>query len=416
MNAPLPLPEAPPVPAVPVASSPAARTPELRRENAWRVLEALRGSATPRSAPELADGAHITRPTVDAALALLRRKRLVQRAPERPSSGGRPAAQVESSPNGAWTVAVSFFIPEISGVVLDLNGRPVARAVRRVKVGATSIEVLRALEDVLAECLDLGAKHFGVQHAKRLRGVALAVAGTLSPDKRTSLAVARVSGWKAWPLAEHVERLLAQRGCTAPVVLERYLAALGEALAPAEAGVRLCVEVGSGVGVAMAGLGACGGVNAGEFGFTRLDASGDAPADATGRRGTVEAFLADDNVRNAAEASGIGAQGDDEEFYAALGRALSGDHPFAQALADRYAQALANLADLFAPGVIEVRGAVHAAGEAFRARVAERLGRYALTPCALEWTARDIEAPALALGRAALAQGLRAALFEDLQG
>ncbi|MCK6470605.1 MAG: ROK family protein [Planctomycetes bacterium] len=408
MNAPLPETAAPP-------AAPAARTPELRRENAWRVLEALRSSNAPRSAPELADSARVTRPTVDAALSLLRRKRFVQGAPERPSSGGRPAAQVEPAPNGAWTVAVSFFIPEIAGVVLDLNGQPVARAVRRVNVGASSIAALRALEDVLAECLDLGAERFGAQHAKRLRGVALAVAGTLSADKRTSLAVARVSGWKAWPLAEHVERLLAQRGCTAPVVLERYLSALGEALPPAEGGVRLCVEVGSGVGVAMAGLGACAGVNAGEFGFTRLDASNAAPSDATGRRGTVEAFLADPNVRKAAEAAGVGAKGGDEELYAALGRALNEDHPYAQALAERYAQALANLADLFAPGVIQVRGAVHAAGEVFRARVAERLNHYALTPCALEWTARDTEAPALALGRAVLAQGLRAALFEDLQ-
>lgn len=411
MNAP-PLETAAPV-ALPAA--PAARTPELRRENAWRVLEALRASAAPRSAPELADDAGVTRPTVDAALALLRRKRFVQGAPERPSSGGRPAAQVEPAPHGAWTVAVSFFIPEIAGVVLDLTGQPVARAVRRIKVGAGSIEALRALEDVLAECLDLGAEHFGAQHAKRLRGVALAVAGTLSADKRTSLAVARVSGWKAWPLAEHVERLLAQRGCTAPVVLERYLSALGDSLAPAEAGVRLCVEVGSGVGVAIAGLGACAGVNAGEFGFTRLDASSNAPADATGRRGTVEAFLADPNVRKAAEAAGIAANSGDEALYAALGRALAGEDAFAQALAERYAQALANLADLFAPGVIQIRGAVHAAGEAFRARVAERLNHYALTPCALEWTARDTEAPALALGRGVLAQGLRAALFEDLQ-
>lgn len=411
MNAP-PLETAAPVP---MPAAPAARTPELRRENAWRVLEALRASDAPRSAPELAGDAGVTRPTVDAALALLRRKRFVQRAAERPSSGGRPAAQAEPAHNGAWTVAVSFFIPEIAGVVLDLTGQPVARAVRRVNVGATSIEALRALEDVLAECLDLGAEHFGSQHAKRLRGVALAVAGTLSPDKRTSLAVARVSGWKAWPLAEHVEGLLAQRGCTAPVVLERYLAALGDSLAPAEAGVRLCVEVGSGVGVAMAGLGACAGVNAGEFGFTRLDASNTAPADATGRRGTVEAFLADPNVRKAAEAAGIGAKGGDEELYAALGRALNEEDSCALALAERYAQALANLADLFAPGVIQIRGAVHAAGEAFRARVAERLRHYALTPCALEWTARDTEAPALALGRAVLAQGLRAALFEDLQ-
>ena len=392
-----------------------ARTPVLRRENAWTVFEVLRADERSRSAPELASETGLTRPTVDAALEMLDQKGWLKAAGAAPSQGGRPAALFEAAPEGAWVVALSFYLPEICGVVLDLRGRVVAEAGRRVPGNASASAALGALDALLGELLQAGDRAFGLARRPRLAAVAVAVAGTLSPDRRVSRTLARVQDWQDVPLAERIEAMLAARGLSAPALLDRYLSALGRSLTTSESdGPVLCMEVAAGVGVGL-GSSAGVGVNAGEFGFTLLDPNG--PSDATGRRGTVEAFLADAQVEAACNAALKRRPPKDgttnTNFYVEIGCAAEAQHPFADVLALRFAQALANLSALFAPERIEVRGAVAQAGAAFHELVLTKFRALAVNPCALDWAPVDVLAPAVALGREVLAARLRRALLTN---
>lgn len=391
---------------------PIARTSELRRENAFRVLDLLRSEVRAFSVPELAVMAGLTRPTVDAALDLLDQHGLVEHAGAAPSQGGRPAALYEAARGGAWAISMALYVPELIGVVLDARGEKAATIERSVPQGSGTDEVRQALGCLIETLLSEGAKAFGSKSRARLRAVSLAVAGTLSADRRVSLTMARLSGWKDIPLAAELEQMLSLRGVKTRVTLERYLAALGLSLSRGPSadrkGAEICMEVAGGVGVGFTGRAMQAGVNAGEFGFTQLDPAG--PADATGRRGTVEAFLADPQVIGAARDRGI-ACADVCELYAELGRGAERSRSFSHALADRYAQALSNLTALFAPDAIEIRGAVANAGPAFHEQVAERFARLALNPCILRWAAKDLAAPCVALGREELHRALRAQLF-----
>ncbi|MFE3599320.1 ROK family protein [Streptomyces sp. NPDC059142] len=309
-----------------------ANLPVLRGYNAALVLDLLRtAGAGGISRLELAERTGLTPQAVSKITARLRTEGLAAEAGRRASTGGKPRTVLRLVPSAAYAVGVHLDRDELTAVLVDLAGTPVA--VRKVPfdLGAGAERVVGAaaeqIEAVRADAVRTGAVRTDTVRADACvtgvggsrgdgepLGVGVAMPGPLD---HTTGVPGRVTGfprWEGFPLRD----ALADR-LRLPVVLDKdtNAAALGLALR-GPGGVAgggnsfayLHLGTGLGSGLVLDGVLHRGArTGAGEFGHQVIQLDGDRCD--CGNRGCVEvlclAAVARGDLAEAARVLGAGA-------------------------------------------------------------------------------------------------------------
>ncbi|MFI9003644.1 ROK family protein [Streptomyces sp. NPDC053541] len=292
--------------------------PALRSHNAALVLDLLRTAGEAGvSRLELADRTGLTPQAVSKITARLREEGLVADAGRRASTGGKPAMVLRLVPTAAYAVGLHLDRDELTAVLLDLAGAPVAVRRAPLDLGAGAEPVLAAARAEVAALLAAeppeppeGVKgDKGGKGGSPVLGVGVAMPGPL--DHRSGRP-GRVTGfpeWDGFPLREELERRLGL-----PVALDKdtNAAALGLARRPGAPGSFAYVHLGTGLGAGLVLGGAVlrgGRTGAGELGHQTVQLDG--PRCDCGGRGCLEvlclAALARGDLAEAARVLGTGA-------------------------------------------------------------------------------------------------------------
>ncbi|MFJ9413885.1 ROK family protein [Streptomyces sp. NPDC101227] len=286
------------------AGHPGANLPALRGHNAALVLGLLRAAGEQGvSRLELAAATGLTPQAVSKITARLRDDGLAGEAGHRASTGGKPRTVLRLVPGARHAIGLHLDRDELTAVLADLAGEPVA--VRRAPLAFEA-----GAEQVLTDAeREVAALRAGAGDPLVL-GVGVACPGPLD---HTAGVLHRVTGapqWDGFPLRDALAERLGL-----PVVLDKdtNAAALGLAQGiPEGAGSFAYLHLGTGLG---AGLVLGGGLyrgtrtGAGEFGHQVVQLDG--PVCGCGKRGCVEALclaaVARGDLVEAARVLGVGA-------------------------------------------------------------------------------------------------------------
>ncbi|MEE1752341.1 ROK family transcriptional regulator [Streptomyces sp. SP18CS02] len=193
--------------------------PALRSHNAALVLDLLRTAGDGGiSRLELAERTGLTPQAVSKITARLRAEGLAAEAGRRASTGGKPRTVLALVPGAAHAVGLHLDRDELTAVLVDLAGAPVAARTAPLDLGAGAEAVLEA---VAAQVDALTAP------GREVLGVGVAMPGPL--DHLTGVPH-RVTGFPEWDGFPLRDTLAARLGL--PVVLDKdtNAAALGLAL------------------------------------------------------------------------------------------------------------------------------------------------------------------------------------------
>ncbi|MGW2329137.1 ROK family transcriptional regulator [Streptomyces sp. NPDC001700] len=285
------------------AAGPGANLSALRSHNAALVLRLLRDAGEDGvSRLELADRTGLTPQAVSKITARLRDEGLAAEAGRRASTGGKPRTVLRLVPDARHAIGLHLDRDELTAVLVDLAGTPVALRTARFDFGAEADRALSAAaSEVEALIGDTAA-------AGGLLGVGVAAPGPLDHGSGVLHRVTGFPQWDGLPLRDALARRLGL-----PVVLDKdtNAAALGLAAAPAT-GSFAYLHLGTGLG---AGLVLDGGVyrgartDAGEFGHQVVQLDG--PRCGCGNYGCLEALCLAAVARGAQERAarllGVGA-------------------------------------------------------------------------------------------------------------
>ncbi|WP_344277920.1 ROK family transcriptional regulator, partial [Streptomyces hebeiensis] len=283
-----------------------------RGPNAALVLDLLRTAGEAGiSRLELAEHAGLTPQAVSKITARLRADGLVAEAGHRASTGGKPRTVLRLVPSAAQAVGVHLDRDELTVVLVDLAGTPVAARSVPLDLGAGTERVIAAVvEQVAAVRGDARAVR---TEARAVRGDGLLGVGVAMPGPldHTTGVPRRVTGFPRWNGVPLRDTLAARLGL--PVVLDKdtNAAALGLALrGPADTFAYLHLGTGLGAGLVIDGeLHRGARTGAGEFGHQVIHLDG--PACDCGNRGCIEAIclaaVARGDLAGAARVLGAGA-------------------------------------------------------------------------------------------------------------
>ena len=297
----------------------------LRGHNAALVLDLLRAAGEGGiSRLELAERTRLTPQAVSKITARLRTEGMAAEAGRRASTGGKPRTVLRLVPSAAHAVGLHLDRDELTAVLMDLSGTPVAvrtvpfdlgaGAERVVEAAAEQVEAVRAdavrtdvlRADVLrADALrldagavtDTGARtrtdtgaRTGTDSAPGARdvlGVGVAMPGPLDHVTGVPRRVTGFPQWEGFPLRDALAARL-----HLPVVLDKdtNAAALGLTLrGPGDSFAYLHLGTGLGAGLVLGGALHRGGrTGAGEFGHQVIQLDG--PVCDCGHRGCIEAL------------------------------------------------------------------------------------------------------------------------------
>ncbi|GAA1680068.1 ROK family transcriptional regulator [Streptomyces yatensis] len=328
------------------AAGPGANLTALRSHNAALVLRLLRDAGEDGvSRPELAGHTGLTPQAVSKITARLRTEGLAVEAGQRASTGGKPPAVLRLVPGARHAIGLHLDRDELTAVLVDLAGTPVAARTAPFDFGAGAEEALTAataeVRALLADaCTDLaagtgldtgtglaagtgltetGAETGGAIGGAAGGGLAGGLAGGLlgvgvaapGPLDHGSGVLHRVTGfpqWDGFPLRDALAERLGL-----PVVLDKdtNAAALGLVTAgTAPSAAYLHLGTGLGAGLMLGGEVYRGArTDAGEFGHQVIQLDG--PPCECGNRGCLEALclaaVARDDHTDAARLLGVGA-------------------------------------------------------------------------------------------------------------
>ncbi|MET9554999.1 ROK family transcriptional regulator [Streptomyces sp. NPDC006645] len=296
--------------------------PSLRSHNSALVLDLLRTAGEGGiSRLELAESTGLTPQAVSKITARLRTEGLAAGAGQRASTGGKPRTVLCLVPSAAHAVGLHLDRDELTAVVVDLAGTPVAVRTAPFDLGAGAAEVVETaaaqVESVRAEAesessgagVGAGAeRHAEAPGTANLLGVGVAMPGPL--DHATGVPQ-RVTGFPQWDGFPLRDALAARLGL--PVVLDKdtNAAALGLALrGRGDSFAYLHLGTGLGAGLVLGGALYRGDrTGAGEFGHQVIQLDGP-PCDC-GNRGCIEALclaaVARGDLAEAARVLGAGA-------------------------------------------------------------------------------------------------------------
>ncbi|MCS0634630.1 ROK family transcriptional regulator [Streptomyces sp. LP05-1] len=276
---------------------PGGNLPALRSHNTALVLGLLR-SAGPGgiSRRELAGATGLTPQAVSKITARLRDEGLAAEAGRRASTGGKPPTLLRLVPEAAHAVGLHLDRDELTAVLVDLAGTPVAARSAPLDLGAGPAEVTNALVTAVTEMVTAvgPGTATGVEaraalvRGGRVLGVGVAMPGPLDHTAGVPHRVTGYPEWDGFPLrATLTERL------GLPVVLDKdtNAAALGLALrgGAADSFAYLHLGTGLGAGLVLDGVLHRGArTGAGEFGHQTVQLDG--PRCSCGGRGCLEAL------------------------------------------------------------------------------------------------------------------------------
>ncbi|MEV6652358.1 ROK family transcriptional regulator [Streptomyces sp. NPDC051219] len=312
------------------AGTAGANLPLLRSHNAALVLDLLRTAGPDGiSRLELAERTGLTPQAVSKITARLRADGLAAEAGRRASTGGKPRTVLRLVPAAGYAVGLHLDRDELTAVLADLSGTPVAARTAPLAFGAGAEQVVEAaareVEALL--CQVAGDSPPGVvpeaepaadepaapDGARGVLGVGVAVPGPLDHAAGVLHRVTGFPHWDGYPLRDALARRLGL-----PVVLDKdtNAAALGLALGgvaddPAgESFAYLHLGTGLGAGLVLAGALHRGArTGAGEFGHQVIQLDG--PLCSCGSRGCIEALCLDavgrGDIAEAARVLGAGA-------------------------------------------------------------------------------------------------------------
>ncbi|WP_063735278.1 ROK family transcriptional regulator [Streptomyces sp. RTd22] len=286
------------------AAGPGANLSALRSHNAALVLRLLRDAGEDGvSRLELADRTGLTPQAVSKITARLRDEGLAAEAGRRASTGGKPRTVLRLVPDARHAIGLHVDRDELTAVLVDLAGAPVALRTARFDFGAPAESALTAAaSEVEALIADTAAEG--------LLGVGVAAPGPLDHGSGVLHRVTGFPQWDGLPLRDALARRLGL-----PVVLDKdtNAAALGLAAPASDSfGSFAYLHLGTGLG---AGLVLGGGVyrgartDAGEFGHQVVQLDG--PRCGCGNYGCLEALCLAAVARGAQERAarllGVGA-------------------------------------------------------------------------------------------------------------
>ena len=273
----------------------------LRSHNTALVFGLLRDAGEGGiSRLELAARTGLTPQAVSKITARLRAEGLVAEAGHRASTGGKPPTLLRLVPGARHAIGLHLDRDELTAVLVDLAGTPVAARTARFDFGAGARQAVAAATAEVQALIEAAGADAG------LLGVGTAVPGPL--DHRSGV-LRRVTGfpqWEGFPLREALAERLGL-----PVVLDKdtNAAALG-LTAAAESFAYLHLGTGLGAGLVLGG-GVYRGArtDAGEFGHQVVQLDG--PPCGCGNRGCLEALclaaVARGDQAGAARLLGVGA-------------------------------------------------------------------------------------------------------------
>ncbi|MFE3141120.1 ROK family protein [Streptomyces scopuliridis] len=321
-----------------------ANLPVLRGHNAALVLDLLRTAGEGGiSRLELAERTGLTPQAVSKITARLRTEGMAAEAGRRASTGGKPRTVLRLVPSAAHAVGLHLDRDELTAVLVDLAGTPVAvrrvpldlgaGAERVIEAAAVQVDAVRAeavrAEAVRAEAGCDGGVRAGGGRVDSVRtgagagaggrsgeglgvgellGVGVAMPGPLDHATGVPRRVTGFPQWDGFPLRDALAARL-----QLPVVLDKdtNAAALGLALrGPGDSFVYLHLGTGLGAGLVLGGTLHRGArTGAGEFGHQVIQLDG--PLCECGNRGCIEALclaaVACGDLAEAARVLGAGA-------------------------------------------------------------------------------------------------------------
>ncbi|MEV6422648.1 ROK family transcriptional regulator [Streptomyces sp. NPDC051662] len=278
-----------------------ANLPTLRGHNAALVLDLLRTAGEGGiSRLELAERTGLTPQAVSKITARLRTEGMAAEAGRRASTGGKPRTVLRLVPSAGYAVGLHLDRDELTAVLVDLAGTPVA--VRRVPfdLGAGAEQVIETaavqVDAVRAEAGRAGTERVGGEwdgtgrvggRAGELLGVGVAMPGPLDHATGVPRRVTGFPQWDGFPLRDALAARL-----QLPVVLDKDTNAAALGLAPRGPGdsfVYLHLGTGLGAGLVLGGTLHRGArTGAGEFGHQVIQLDG--PLCECGNRGCIEAL------------------------------------------------------------------------------------------------------------------------------
>ncbi|MER8159421.1 ROK family transcriptional regulator [Streptomyces sp. NPDC094472] len=302
------------------AAGPGANLTALRSHNAALVLRLLRDAGEDGvSRPELAGHTGLTPQAVSKITARLRTEGLAVEAGQRASTGGKPPAVLRLVPGARHAIGLHLDRDELTAVLVDLAGTPVAARTAPFDFGAEAEEALTAataevralLADAGTGLMETGTETGGAAGGGLgggLLGVGVAAPGPLDHGSGVLHRVTGFPQWDGFPLRDALAERLAL-----PVVLDKdtNAAALGLVTAgTAPSAAYLHLGTGLGAGLMLGGDVYRGArTDAGEFGHQVIQLDG--PPCECGNRGCLEALclaaVARDDHRDAARLLGVGA-------------------------------------------------------------------------------------------------------------
>ncbi|MFJ2441248.1 ROK family protein [Streptomyces sp. NPDC087658] len=274
----------------------------LRTHNAALVLDLLRTAGEGGiSRLELAERTGLTPQAVSKITARLRAAGLAAEAGRRASTGGKPRTVLRLVPSAAYAVGLHLDRDELTAVLVDLTGTPVAVRVTPFDLGAGAdrvVEAAAAQAEAVADVVradarpvaDAGPVDAGPAVARAVPavlGVGVAMPGPLDHATGVPRRVTGFPQWDGYPLREALAARL-----RLPVALDKdtNAAALGLALrGPGDSFAYLHLGTGLGAGLVLGGALHRGErTGAGEFGHQVIQLDG--PLCDCGNRGCVEAL------------------------------------------------------------------------------------------------------------------------------
>ena len=265
----------------------------IRMLNSGVVLSTIH-SQEPISRAAIAKRTGLSRSTCSLIVDDLLRRNLICEVGKDKSSGGRRGVLLTMNYDAGVTVGVRLLADSVDCAVVSLRGDVLAHRSTEISYHTdvdTYIDVLcRAVSEIITE-------YHKESPRKPVFGIGLGLSGLVDSASGESVA-SSILHWDHIPLAARVQEQL-----SLPVHIDNDVNtfALGELWFGHGRGIDsfLCVTVGEGIGLGVVIHGTIySGAHhgAGEFGHTRISDDPQAPRDALGIQGTVEAFAADPAV------------------------------------------------------------------------------------------------------------------------
>ncbi|MFC5824509.1 ROK family transcriptional regulator [Nonomuraea insulae] len=302
--------------------------PKVGSYNRAVVLEAIQASDG-ISRVQIAAVTGLTAQTVSVIVRRLLEEGLVVEDGSAPSSGGKPRRILRVDPAAGYAVGVHFDPQEVSCVLADLAGRPVARLHLPVRPGARPDAVIRQMARAARRIL----REAGVPDDKVL-GMGLACPGPLDAEG-VMVSPPRLPGWDRVPikglLGEYARfPVTVDNDATAAAIGERWAG-----IARSAAGFAY-IYLGTGIGGGLFldnQVYRGSSLNAAEFGHIMVEPDG--PECYCGNRGCVEAVCCPSAIEAA-----MGGRLD----HAAICAAAAAGEPEARRVIERVAERLADAA------------------------------------------------------------------------